>query len=373
MARRRTACAPASLDAQSELILGPGQRGRGASTERRPPTAPLRRPARGRRPDRARSRAARAGRRRGARRRRGDQARLAAARGAARAALFRGSYAVALGRRRARRRGRPRALAARARVPDRDALHAPGRRRHARRLAVSQRAGSPGPARQAVAKDLLDAYQARLRELLDDAARGAERGLPSRRAEAAAQAAGYFAILAARYAQDRGARAARRATAAFAALRADAGDGDRASRSALRAPGRALEGFTAAPLTREEAARRAQQLLQFLALVPVEYGRGVSGTQVTKDFEIQEAVAFHGGAAAALADLADQLAKRDGRAPPPARRARRLGALLDTATKRPDRVAPVQDVEQLAERTEDALRRRCPTSGRRRPTSPTTT
>ena len=131
-----------------------------------------------------------------------------------------------------------------------------------------------------------------------------------------------------------------------------------------RALGRAvgaLQGFTAAPLTREEASRRAQQLLQFLALVPVEYGRGVSGTRVTKDFEIQESVAFHGGAAAALADLADQLARRDGRDTAAGRDALvRLGAVLDTATKRPDRVAPVQDVERLAGRSEDALRSAMP-------------
>ena len=48
---------------------------------------------------------------------------------------------------------------------------------------------------------------------------------------------------------------------------------------ALDAADKALEGFTAAPFTPEEAARRAQQLLQFLSLVPVEYGRGVKGDQ----------------------------------------------------------------------------------------------
>ncbi len=65
-----------------------------------------------------------------------------------------------------------------------------------------------------------------------------------------------------------------------------------------------LTGFTAAPFTPEEAARRAQQLLQFLELVPVEYGRGVKDTNVTRDFEIQEAVAFRTGAVGAFADLA---------------------------------------------------------------------
>ncbi len=73
----------------------------------------------------------------------------------------------------------------------------------------------PKAAAQAVTKDLLDAYQARLRELLADVRRGVEQNLPARRAEAAAQAAGYFAILAPRYA--RGPR--RRGRAAGAAPR----------------------------------------------------------------------------------------------------------------------------------------------------------
>ena len=156
--------------------------------------------------------------------------------------------------------------------------------------------------------------------------------------------------------------AARRAAAAFAELgrAALSEDRDRFSR-AIASARRALVGFTAAPLSPSEAARRAQQLLRFLALIPVEYGRGVNGTQVTKDFEIQEAVAFHGGASAALADLADQLAKRN-----PARVAAarndfaRLGALLDTATKRPDAVAPHADVELLTNRAEDALKASMP-------------
>ena len=134
---------------------------------------------------------------------------------------------------------------------------------------------TPEAAEQAVKKDLLDAYQARLRDLLVDARRGVEQDLPARRAEAAAQAAGYFAILAPRYAEDRGKAGEEQASAAFAAL-PEAGDGLAA---ALDAAEKSLEGFTAAPFTPEEAARRAQQLLQFLSLVPVEYGRGVKGDQ----------------------------------------------------------------------------------------------
>ncbi len=55
---------------------------------------------------------------------------------------------------------------------------------------------APQAAHSAVVKDLLDGYQARMRELLDDADAAAGRGFATRQAEAAAQAAGYWRILA---------------------------------------------------------------------------------------------------------------------------------------------------------------------------------
>ena len=291
----------------------------------------------------------------------GDDVRLAAARGTLRAALFRGSFAATLA---AVRRGdaatardwlllREFRTATRFTRPGADATVAV-RRLQAGRL-------RPAAAREAVAKDLLDAYQARLRELLDDAARGQERDLPVRRAEAAAQAAGYFAILAARYAQDRGAAAAARAVAAYAELRDAALVGGARFTAARAGAAGALDGFTAAPFTREEAARRAQQLLRFLALVPVEYGRGVHDRRVTLAFEVQEAVAFRTGAHGAFADLRDQLAKRDRAGTDAAARGlERLGAVVDTATKRRDGVATPDDVKRLTASTDDALRHAMP-------------
>ena len=206
-------------------------------------------------------------------------------------------------------------MAAAARLPHGHALHAPGRRRHGAVGRLARGQGLAGAARLAVAKDLLDAYQARLRELLKDADAARERRFATGEAEAAAQAAGYWQILAPRYRQDRGAAAAGAAGRAFAALRASAERGDRRAAADARTEiDRALDGFTAAPFTAAESARRAQQLLRFLALVPVEYGRGVKDGRVTLDFEIQEAIAFATAADAAFDDLRDQLAKRDPRA-----------------------------------------------------------
>jgi high-affinity iron transporter len=193
-----------------------------------------------------------------------------------------------------------------------------------------------------VSKDLLDAYQARQRELLTRADAAVARGLPTALSEAAAQAAAYWPILAPRYALDRGGAAAARLGDGFAALAAAGRAGDlgayRTARSTIRV---ALAGFTAAPLTAEESARRAQQLLRFLALVPVEYERGVEGTRVTLAFEIQEAVAFRSGAAAALDDLQSQLARRDAhRAATVAAGLGELGAIVGEASRRRDGVAP---------------------------------
>ena len=89
--------------------------------------------------------------------------------------------------------------------------------------ALGQERLSPRRASAAVVKDLLDAYQARLRELLADADAAARRGFAARGAQATAQAAGYWRLLTARYTQDRGAATARDTTGAF----------DRLARAAL--------------------------------------------------------------------------------------------------------------------------------------------
>ena len=287
----------------------------------------------------------------------GDAQALAAARGEVRGALFAGAYAVTV-----EAAGRGDAATARSWLLLREFRTATRFTRPeangtlaVERLA-SGRAGA-AQARQAVAKDLLDAYQARLRELLADADAALERRFGARQAETAAQAAEYWTILDERYAEDRGAPAARAASAAFTraartAARGDA-DGYRAARAAID---RALNGFTAAPLTGQESARRAQQLLRFLALVPVEYDRGVSGTRVTLDFEIQEAVAFRTGAEAAFADLEEQLSKRDaGRTKAVAADLARLKAIVEQAAERPEPVATAEDVAALTERAEDNL------------------
>ena len=166
-------------------------------------------------------------------------------------------------------------------------------------------ASAAGAAAAAVRADLLDTYQARLRAALEDVAAAGEPGL--RRAAApgaAALARGYFAISRRRLREAaerpprprradrplrraRGGRAGRRSTQRSTTALED----DRRRRSTASARRRSAE---------EEKLRRAGQLQRFLALVPIEYGRGVDDGRVTLDFEIQEAITFRDGAAQAL-------------------------------------------------------------------------
>jgi high-affinity iron transporter len=195
-------------------------------------------------------------------------------------------------------------------------------------------------AQAAVAADLLDTYQARLTEALTNLRSADTEGFANRRAETAALAEGYFAILAPAYAEQRGADAAQQAQDAFATLRTVAQS--LAQQSAAQAEGaldaplvaveRTLQGFRAAPLSPSDQVRRANQLLRFLALVPVEYGRGVRNGVVTVELEIREAITFRDSAAAAFADLRALLDARD---PPAAASAdqqfKALGAHLAAA------------------------------------------
>ena len=169
---------------------------------------------------------------------------------------------------------------------------------------------SAAAARQTVQVDLLDTYQARLAVALHDLRTTDTRALSAGRAQNAALAAGYFAILAPAYQEQRGAAALDTARKAFDVLRDTARSGQ-SVKDLLPQVDTALSGFRAAPLSAAEQSRRAGQLLRFIALVPVEYARGVKEGQVTVALEIQEAATFRDGAAAAFNDLRSLLDTRD--------------------------------------------------------------
>jgi high-affinity iron transporter len=167
-------------------------------------------------------------------------------------------------------------------------------------------------ARSAVQSDLLDTYQAQMMASLADADEAATRGFAMRRAEEIGLAQGYFRILEPAYAAQRGAEAVATLNASWERLAQAALTNDDAVYEQARAAiTTAMQGFRAAPLSMTELARRAGQFSRFIALVPVEYARGVRDGQVVHDIEIQEALTFHEGATAAFADLESNLRQID--------------------------------------------------------------
>ena len=213
---------------------------------------------------------------------------------------------------------------------------------------------SPADAATQIRKDLLDAYQSRLVEYLDEAATESERGYEPAVAESLAVAAGYWGMLAPEYREQRGAAERERADAVFAALPGYASTPKQVPAAVEDAEG-LLNHFTAAPFTPEEQARRAQQLIRFVDLIPVEYDHGVSGTEVTTPFEITEGIAFVDAAQSALNDLSPELEKLD-----PEGLADLEAALDETAAYLDDAneggtVVPIETIEDVHDRTSSLI------------------
>jgi high-affinity iron transporter len=282
---------------------------------------------------------------------------LAAARGAVQAALYRGAGSAVLAAITARDvpEARRWLLLREFRTPTRytrpgaDATLALGR--------LERGKITPAAARLAVVKDVLDATQGRMRERVDELGRLSERGFAARRAELAAQITGAWPMLSHRLSVERGDAARAAADTSFAALRdAALADDDAGVERARGEVARALGSFTAAPLTAEEQARRANQLTKFVSLVAVEYDHAVEDTRVTKSFEIQEGLAFSKAGAAALADLQGALTRID--APATAdvgRRLAELDGILRAAQEQPAKVPTVDAVEKKAEKLDKVL------------------
>ncbi|MGK2954262.1 MAG: FTR1 family iron permease [Solirubrobacterales bacterium] len=171
---------------------------------------------------------------------------------------------------------------------------------------------SPEEAAALVDKDLLDTYQARVDIGLGAAGEAGQKRFYPRFAELTALSAGYWKIIRGRFVEDRGSKETKVTDGYFESV-AEAGlTGDvPLFRNAARAIKGHLEAFVASPLTLDDKVRRAAQFDRFIELVPIEYSRGVVGDQVTRDFEVQEAIAFADGAEQSLKDLSSDLLKQD--------------------------------------------------------------
>jgi high-affinity iron transporter len=212
---------------------------------------------------------------------------------------------------------------------------------------------TPKAAAASVRADLLDTYQARLRSSLETADGALEREFGVRAAAESALARGYAAILLDAYRAQKGAAAADAFQSELDRLATAAAHGDTAAYRAARASiDDALSGFRAAPLAQDELVRRAGQFLRFLALVPVEYGRGVRDGKVALDFEIQEAITFRDGAAQALGDLDSVLVAKNRTA---TKRLEALVARLGTELASAAQGGAVADPDALKSQTDEAL------------------
>jgi high-affinity iron transporter len=285
-----------------------------------------------------------------------DETGVAAARGRLRAALLFGSYGVTVASVRAGEADRAGTWLLLRDFRQATRFTRPGVDATVAVRALARGRTGPRKALLGIEKDLLDAYQARLADYLGDSQDAAERGFDARWAQTAALAAGLWPILATEYEQARGAAARRDADAAFERLEEAARQGDRERFAAARAEvTEALDGFTAAPFTAEEQARRAAQLIRFLDLVPIEYRDGTDDGRVTIPFEIQEAIAFREGAASAFSDLEAELTKRDPRRVAEVERSlERLRVYVEDAGEQ-KRVVPEEDVEDAHENASEAL------------------
>jgi high-affinity iron transporter len=244
----------------------------------------------------------------------GDQPALAAARARLHTALMRGSYGVTVAAVRDRDAARARDWLLLREFREATRFTRPGVDATITVRSLASGVSGPHKALLDVKKDLLDAYQASLSSELEQAVEAQERGFDSRLAETSAKAAGLWPILAPEYERSRGAPARDEADAAFAEVARTGLRDPSAFPQAADAATEELEGFVAAPFTPEEQARRAQQLVRFLDLIPIEYRDGIDDRRVTIPFEIQEGIAFRDGAASAFADLEGELSERDARA-----------------------------------------------------------
>jgi high-affinity iron transporter len=210
---------------------------------------------------------------------------------------------------------------------------------------------TPARAASTVRRDLLDTYDARLRTALASLIEAHELGFDATKAEMGALARGYWRLLAPVYRAQRGRYAERELTASFERLARESLGAGAVIETASRIE-QALSRFRAVPLSQEELVRKAGQLDRFLRLVPIEYDRGVEDGRVTLDFEIQEAITFRDGAAAAFHDLESTLAARDPKATGALGRALdELGHSLADASRGSAVAAP----DQVRATTEGAL------------------
>ncbi|MEW9613552.1 FTR1 family protein [Shinella sp. S4-D37] len=169
---------------------------------------------------------------------------------------------------------------------------------------------TPAEARRVIETELLGVYAGELRKAVAEARGHRAAGYGIQLAGALARAGGLHALLSESLAARLGAQPAGRIAQAFARLappdRLEGADleallADIETRLATYAP---------ASLSPEDLDRRVRLLARFVALVPVEYGKGVRDGEIVIPFEYFEAGLFRDRAAMLFGDLGYDLAAR---------------------------------------------------------------
>lgn len=216
---------------------------------------------------------------------------------------------------------------------------------------------------EAIRHDLYDTYQAQLNKSLADSDTALSKNYLIKLAETTSAARGYFDILSDAYLQRKGSESLTAAQKTFDQWVSSALIDTRRYPTTRAAITETLRGFRAAPLTQAEIERRVGQLLRYLSLVDVEYARGVRDGKVVKDLEIQEALTFREGAAAAFVDLQPILEGRN-----PELTAKVAGGLSDLK-RQIDTVADPKVVEDTVAQMGDWLAQLIPADWQKSTTS----
>ncbi|MCZ2126588.1 MAG: FTR1 family iron permease [Anaerolineales bacterium] len=177
---------------------------------------------------------------------------------------------------------------------------------------AEQNQRSAESAAEIIANDLRDSYFFRLRDSLTQIEDAADKNFPTRVAEWAGQAAGYFSILR----DDMREKLSADETAALqdsfsvlevAALNQNWAD-VKTQTSAVRA---ALTNYQPVKLAPDEISKRGQLLYLFTNLIYVEYKNGVRDGKITVDIEYREAATFRKQAETVFEELRPTIAAAD--------------------------------------------------------------
>ncbi|HIE55266.1 MAG TPA: FTR1 family iron permease [Chromatiaceae bacterium] len=197
-------------------------------------------------------------------------------------------------------------------------------------------------AHTAVTNDLRDTYFFRLRDSLNELETAVDKAFPTRAAEWAGQANGYFAILQADMTAKMGDEAVAEIAQLFLALEETAVSADWTAISTnLTAIRTAISNYQPVQFSAAEVAEREQLLYLFTDLIIIEYANGVRDGRITIPIEYQEATTFRTQAESVFEELRPVIAAND---PAAADRLAQLYAEMEIIIAD---LGPVDDIDRM--------------------------